>query len=362
MSELETGAVESAPVENVAPAPSTPEAPLWEPGTTEARMAEVFDRLNPQERVNRTETGKFESKEPIADQTTDPTTEGQTPTETAPPEPASPAIEAPQSLPAALRDKWSSVPPEVAEWAAKREAESHKRITELGETAKAAEQIRNVVERYRPSLRGLQAEQAIDKLFAANDFLDKDPVQGIQWLAQAYGVDLSRFAQHGEQGDQPAESAHVQALNAKIDRLERALADTSNRVMSREQQEQNARLQTLAKLEDDFAKGKEDHWSDIYDDVADQVKIVITREPDLSPEKAIQKAYERALKLRDDISGKLNEAKAKAEAEKAEAEKKRKADEAKKHASLNVRSSNAATPKKGNWEDTMRDVANRLMG
>lgn len=325
-------------------------------------MAEVFDRLNPQERVNRTETGKFESKAPTEDQTTDQAIEGQTPTETATPEPATPAIEAPQSLPAALRDKWASVPPEVAEWAAKREAESHKRITELGETAKAAEQIRNVVERYRPSLRGVQADQAIEKLFAANDFLDKDPVQGIQWLAQAYGVDLSRFAQQVAQEQQgEPESGHFRALQAEIADLKRQLADTSNRVVTREQREQETRLQSLAKIEDDFAKGK-DYWPDIYEDVVDQVKALVVREPNLTPEKLLEKAHERALKLRDDISSKLNEAAKKAEAEKAEAEKKRKADEAKKQASLNVRGTNATPAKKGNWEDTLRETANRIYG
>lgn len=361
MAEEETGAVESAPVENVAPAPSTPEAPMYEPNTTEARMAEVFDRLNPQERVNRTETGKFESKAPIADQATDPVTEGQTQTET-PAEPATPAIEAPQSMPAALRDKWGTVTPEVAEWVAKREAESHKRITELGETAKASEQIRQVVDRYRPSLRGVPDAQALDKLFAANEALERDPASGIQWLAQAYGVDLSRFAQQYAQEQQgEPESGHVRALQAEIADLKRQMADTSNRVLSREQREQEARLQTLAKLEDDFAKGK-DYWPDIYEDVVDQVKSIMSREPSLAPEKVLEKAHERALKLRDDISSKLNEVAKKAEAEKAEAEKKRKADEAKKQASLNVRGTNATPAKKGSWEDTLRETANRIYG
>lgn len=358
MSEEQNAAAPAVSEGNAAPVASTPNEPV----SMELTMAAVFDRLNPQERVNRSETGKFESKEPIADQTTE-TIEGQAQTETQP-EPVKPAIEAPQSMPAALRDKFASVPPEVAEWVAKREAETHKRITELGETAKHAEQIRQVIEPVRQvaARHGMDEREAINRLVTAHNNLEANPVAAIQWLAQSYGVDLSQFVQQGSQEQQgEPESGYVRALKAEIADLRRQVADTSNRVMSREQQEQQARLQSLAKLEEDFAKGK-DYWNDIYDDVVDQVRSIMSREPTLSPEKVLEKAHERALKLRDDISAKLNEAKAKAEAEKAEAEKKRKADEAKKQASLNVRGTNATSPKKGDWTATMREVADRLYG
>jgi hypothetical protein len=320
-------------------------------------MAAVFDRLNPHEKVSRSETGQFESKAPTEDTTE---TQGQTPPEQVQSEPVT-AIAHPQSMPAELRDKWGTVPPEVAKWVSTREAESHKRITELGEAAKTGEQIRSVIGRYQQSFRGVPVEQGLDKLLAANAYLERDPVEALQWLANAYGVNLSGLGQTA-QGEQGQESGEVRALNAKIAQLERQISDTSNRVMSREQREEHARQQTIEKLAEDFAKDKQDHWSDIEQDVIDQLAAVAQREPDLPPKERLEKAYKNALKVNDAVATKLNEAQRKAEAQKAEADKKRKADEAKKHASLNVKSANAATPKQAKWEDTMREVADRIYG
>jgi len=363
MNEEQAAPVPAASEGNAAPVASTPvETPpsLWEPNSVEAKMAEVFDRLNPQDRVNRSETGQFESKAPAAPEDQTPNEQGQAQTEVKT-EPAAPAIAHPQSLPAELRDKWGTAAPELAEWISKREAESHKRITELGETAKYAEQMRPVIDRFRSSVRGQSDAQAVEKLFVANEYLERDPVAGLQWLAQAYGVNLSQLVQQVDQAQQGEPEGAYRALQAEIANLKRQLADTSNRVMTREQREEQARQESLAKLVEDFAKDKE-YWKDLEDDVLGQVQAVRAREPNLTPEAILKKAHDQALRINEAVANKLSEAQRKADEAKAEADKKRKADEAKKAASLNVKSSNGASPKKGNWEDTLREVGNRLYG
>jgi hypothetical protein len=52
--------------------------------------------------------------------------------------------QAPNSVPAVLRDKLNAADPAVRDWVNRREAESHRRITELGQAAKASESIRQV--------------------------------------------------------------------------------------------------------------------------------------------------------------------------------------------------------------------------
>lgn len=354
MSEEQVGAAPAAAEGNAAPAASTPEVSITD------TMSAVFDKLNPQEGVNRAETGQFESKNPVEAETSpEQVSEGQTQTEVTS-EPAQPAIAAPQSLPAELREEWGKVPPKFAEWVGKREAESHKRITELGEAAKASEQIRSVIDRYQQTFKGVPVDQGLEKLLAANAFLERSPLDGIKWLADAYGVDLSSLGAKTADGQQ--ENGEVRALKSEIAELKRVIADTSNRVQSREQREAEERSQSLAKVVEDFAKDKADHWSDIESDVLEQIAAINARPHDLTPEKVLEKAYQRAVKINESVANKLTEAKRKAEAEKAEAEKKRKADEAKKLASLNVKSNSGASPKpSGNWESTMREVANRLM-
>ncbi len=361
MDQVETAAAPAVSEGNAAPAVSTPvttEAPRSFEERASHDMAAVFDRLNPHEKVSRSETGQFESKAPTEDTTE---TQGQTQTEQVQSEPVQPAIAHPQSMPAELRDKWGTVPPEVAEWVGKREAESHKRITELGETAKASEQIRSVVDRYKDTFRGVPVEQGLDKLLAANAFLEQNPVDGIKWLAQAYGVNLSGLGQQAN-GEQPQESDVVRSLRSELAELKRQVSDTSTRVASREQQEAKAREDALLKTAEDFAKDKQDHWKDLEPEVIAQLAAINVSEPNLQPNQKLEKAYQRALRINEAVSNRLNESKRKAEAEKAEAEKKRKADEAKKLGSLNVKTANASTPKKGDWQSTMREVADRLMG
>jgi len=369
MSEVEPGAV--APQGNdAAPAvASTPEVTTQTTQTApqpsmEETMAAAFDKMNPQARVDRAPDGKFQSTaapEAAAPEDTS-STEGQTQT-AAPSEPAQPAIATPQSLPAELRDEWAKAPPKVAEWVAKREAEAHRRITELGETAKAHAPIRQVIERFAPTLQknGLQPADAFARMLAVNELLETDARSAIAQIAEAYGVDLSAVA--GKPEGEAAENVEVRSLKAELSALKRQIAETANRVTSREQQEAEVQRGNLAKLVEDFSADKSDHWADIESDVLEQITAIRSREPDLEPAQVLKKAYERAVKINDQVANKLSEAKRKAEAEKAEAEKKRKAEEAKRLASLNVKSKDGASPRAtGSWEDTMREVGSRLLG
>lgn len=368
MSEVQPAAPE--PQGNVA-APAAPSTPEVTPQTTpsmEDTMAAAFDKMNPQERVDRAPDGKFASTAaPEAAAPDEQPSEGQTQT-AAPSEPAQPAIAPPQSLPAELRDEWTKAPPKLAEWASKREAESHKRITELGETAKAHAPFRQVIERFAPTLQkqGLPPADAFARMLAVNDLLEQDAPGAIAQIAEAYGVDLSAVA--GKPQGEAAENAEVRSLKAELNALKRQIADTANRVTSREQQEAEAQRGNLAKLVEDFSADKSDHWADIEADVLEQIAAIRHLEkmngmPEAPAEQVLKKAYDRAVKINEQVANKLSEATRKAEAEKAEAEKKRKADEAKRLASLNVRSKDGASPKpSGSWEDTMREVGNRLLG
>ena len=323
-------------------------------------MAETYDKVF----QPRADDGRFEEKAKPAE------TQEAVETETAPAEtpdqpkaveavePPKAAIEAPQSWSAEMKAKWATLPPEAQEYILSRESEAHKQISELGRTAKASEQLRQSIERFKPSFKGVDPVQAIEKLVAANDFLDRDPIAGLQWLANAYGVDLSKLA-----SGQPSTDAtpEVAQLRAQISQLQRQIADTSQRVTTREQREAQTREQSIAKLVEDFAKGQE-HWADLENDVFSQIHAIRAAEPELGEKETLQKAYDRALKLNEGVQAKIS-AKAKAEAEaKAKAEAAKKAADAKKAASLNVgRGSNATGKAKGSWEQTMREAGDRLL-
>ena len=57
-----------------------------------------------------------------------------------------------------------------------------------------AEPFQAIASRYQETMRGVAPVEAFEKLVAANDFLERNPNEGIIWLAQAYGVDLNQLA------------------------------------------------------------------------------------------------------------------------------------------------------------------------
>jgi hypothetical protein len=357
MSELDTGA-----------APAAAEAPaIAEEGLSgiEATMAEAYDKLNPPREGNGQFKGSAETAEPVAEvaESGEPakTVEGQEPVVEAK-EPEKPAIQRPQSWSSDVDELWATLPPKAQEIIAKRESEAHKRITELGEVAKTAEPIKDVLEPLqRASARmGLPPGEGLKLLLAADDYLARDPVAAIQWLAQQSGVDLSRFGQPA-QGQSGEVAPEVSALHQKIAHLERMLSDTSTRIEQREQFELQTQHHTLEHLVNEFAKGK-DYWPEIEAEVVAQIRAIKTANPSMDPRDTLEKAHERALKLNDEVRNRLTEAKRKEEEAKKAVETKRKAEEAKRLASLNVRSVDGKAPKavRRSLEEEMADVYDRV--
>ena len=363
MSDMDNGAAPAAPEGNAVA--SIPQVQVVEPAkkTMEETMAEAFDKLNPprdeQQRFASKDKPDEEVKAVEQDAPADQETEGQTQSEETT-EPETPAISYPTSLPAELREKLASAAPELRDWIAKREAESHKRITELGQAAKVSEQYRQVTDRYRESFKGMDSVQAYEKLAAANEYIERDPIGGIKWLANAYGVDLSTLGSGTTQSTDA--NPEVAQLRQMVSQLQRQIAETSSKVTSRETAEQQAQQQSIEKTVEDFAKDKP-YWAELENDVYAQIHAIKATDPNLAPDKILERAYDRASKLNEAVQAKIAADK-KVEADrKAKAEAAQKAQAAKKAASVNVKSTQGASPKaSGKWEDTMREVADRIYG
>lgn len=105
-------------------------------------------------------------------------------------------IQTPVSWSAAAKAEFSKLPLAVQEAVAKREMEVSQGFKQYGEKVKAYEAIDKVLEPLRPALQqaGLSADQYIQRLRAAEQTLESNPVEGIKWLAQTYGVDLAQIA------------------------------------------------------------------------------------------------------------------------------------------------------------------------
>lgn len=327
-------------------------------------MAAVYEKLNPHTRVERETTGQFKAKDAPEGEapeaapaeteiTKEPVAETKEPAKAE----AKPATPRPQSWSSDLDEFWNSLPPERQEFLAKRETEAQTRLSELGRTAKAAEQYQAIIDRYRHVLNGSPPEREIESLLATKDQLLRHPKQSIEWLAQQLGVDLS---QYGRPADEQPKDASTAALEQQIVLLQRQLHGLTNNITAREQRERETQTASLAKMVEDFSKGK-DHWPEVEGEVAAQITAIRAQDPNMEPSRVLELAHERAVKLNEEVSNRLNKAKREEEAKKKEAEEKRKAEEAKRLASLNVKSAPgpSANAKKGVREQ-MEEVYDRL--
>lgn len=365
MSELDSGATPVAAEATAIADVQTVESHADQMDAIAKTMSDAYDKINPQ----RDDGGRFKSdasaaemdnaegaessdadKTEITDQTQK--EEGAEPHKIA-------AIDAPISWSAEMKAKWAALPPDAQAYVAQRESESHKRISELGQQVKAFEPIRNVVEHFRDTFNrtGLAPHDAFARMMAMESRLETDPVGAINDIAAAYGVDLSNGSQ--AQQEQGSESAEVRSLKAEINALKRQVGETVSKVTARERSEYEQHQASLASLVDEFAKTKTD-FADIENDILTQVAAIRQTEPNLTPKETLEKAYEAARWANPKVRDKILADRQKEIDSKAEAERRKSADQAKRVGSINVKSSHASPAKKGNWEQTMREVAERI--
>src|SRR5262245_23650387 len=206
---------------------------------------------------------------------------------------------------------WKGLPRSVQEHIAQRETEYQRGMTKYGEDYKLAKGINDLIDQFQQGMpehyRAIPKHEQIQFLYAAQDMLTRDPVSAIQWLAQAHGVDLGQFgpgAQRVSQIEQQHQRLHQE------------------------------RQQYIQQEVQNFVKDKP-YWPQIEDEVVRQVNAIRETNPSLwsaDPLTVMRQAHDTALKVTG-VQSKLDAVEAK-----------KKADEAKRLASLNVRSAMGRSP------------------
>ncbi len=279
--------------------------------------------------------GKFQSKVAAPGAPTDTQVPGSP--QAAPPDPAPPVIDAPQSLPADVKAKWASLPPDVQSYWANRESEVHKKFTTDGEKIKALSAFEEALQPFQARLQQVQAppHEYVRRLAAADQLLASDPFRGIQEVARLYGIDL-RQAVTG----QPDPSS---ALHSKIHELETRLSE-------REKADEQARLNAANQQIEQFKKDRP-----YFEDAVDMMDKLIRS----GAAKGLEDAYDMAINAHPEIRAKRDtEAKAAAEKKAAEEAKAKAAADAKISPLASRPGSVPTAPIKGkNIWDTMDRVS-----
>ena len=209
-----------AEVSGVAPEPApVEEAVATEPVNTEAETPHDDSEKAADGRV-RGPDGKFIAKAPEMVQDTP-----DQPSEAVADPVAKLAIRAPASWSPAAKATFDKLPPEVQQAVAKREQEIDHGLRRKSEEVKRYEPLEQVLapRRAQWAAQGMDEVHAVKTLLAAQDLLEKNPMQGLEFLARSYGVNLNTAQPQGQPYQaQPARDSHpeIAALKQQLQVLQ----------------------------------------------------------------------------------------------------------------------------------------------
>ena len=155
-----------------------------------------------------------------------------------------------------LKDTWSTLSPAIQDYVLKRERdfstgiqEKSERLKSFEEKARDRSELDRILTPYRErwALNGIADHQQIQKLLAAQDLLNRNPAEGIRYLANEFRLNPAQiFA--AAQNQQPGQPSQLDSA------LSRQVADLTRRLEAREaeeaarakqvQDEQNTAVQT----------------------------------------------------------------------------------------------------------------------
>lgn len=211
MAEVSGATPEPAPAEEVVAAP---EAVIAEAETPQDDAEKASDGRE------RGPDGKFIAKAPETVQDTP-----DQPSEAVADPAAKLAIRAPASWSPAAKASFERLPPEVQQAVAKREQEIDHGLRRKSEEVKRYEPLEQLIAPRRAlwAAQGMDEASAIKTLLAAQDLLERDPKQGLEFLARSYGVNLNTAQPQGQPYQaQPARDSHpeIAALKQQLQVLQ----------------------------------------------------------------------------------------------------------------------------------------------
>jgi len=244
------------------PAPAADPAPVTEPAVAEPAQAAETAAQGAAEppadgAVDRDEKGRFKPRtdQAQASAETPPAADPKTPAAAAKPEPREDeTIRVPHALPAPLKAKFKELPAEWRDAYTKQEeaiqAFKDEQAPKAARLNRYDEIIGPHLDRWRSN--GLDEFAGIQTLIAAQNLLDRDPLNGIVQIARSYGYTPQHLAQafvgHAGGGAQTTGAGGQPAPTGQPD-LERALAPIVQQVQTLAQQfKQQSEMSETEKL------------------------------------------------------------------------------------------------------------------
>lgn len=181
----------------------------------------------------------------------------------------------PIGWPADAKSEWSKLSPAIQAAVVKRENEINEGGRRWSEEKRRYEDTlapaRAIAKRY-----GVDERESIQRLVTAAEFMDRDPVKGLHWMAKSYGLDLKQLADASAQA--PRVDPALQALHRELTQLKQTVTQREQLAEATEKQEIDAEISHFAK--------DHPHFQD--------VKVTMGRLMEAGEAGSLDEAYEKA--------------------------------------------------------------------
>lgn len=161
-------------------------------------------------------------------------------------------IQPPASWSAPAKAAFSTLPPIVQQEIAKREADVSRGFEDRAAALKRYEPLEQILQPRREMLaaRGVSDVDFVKTLFAASDWIDRDPVSALRELMRQKGVTLQHLGVQAQPGQQPP---HAAQLPPAVRTLAQQVQHLQTQLSQRDQAERAQRLQSFKSEIDAFA-------------------------------------------------------------------------------------------------------------
>ena len=244
-------------------------------------------------------------------------------------EPAPDALAAPTTWPAEHREAFSDLPEEQQNFMLQREKERDaaftRKTTELAEQRREVEGVAGVLAPYKEQMRahGISEAEYISRLMSYDNALRQNPQAAIGQLAQHYGINLSNDS-GADWVDETPPDPQFQQLQQQLNTTNAELKSLKQGQINREHHQLVGQVEGFATETDSKGNLKHPHFEAVRERMGRLVNAGETTD--------LEVAYEKAVRMDDDLYKKSIAAERKAVATQEDSRRKAAVDKAKKAA------------------------------
>lgn len=234
----------------------------------------------------RDEKGRFAATQKVSDQLEEQGTEP----------PKTEIIPPPASWSSEEKERFKTLPPDTQKYIAERERQRDTFLTQkANKIAQDERRYAEIQEAIAPheeawAREGISTGQGIKQLIAAQAYLEKNPVAGLQWLAQSLGVDVRTLAQAPVQVD-----PQIQGLHGKVTELETRLAEKDRLAQQAQIASVQRELEAFSLETTETGQPKRPHLQLLAEDMVPIVARMRAENPGVSAREILSHAYDKAV-------------------------------------------------------------------